>query len=423
MKNYEEVTKSVMERSNEIIAKKSRRHRIMMTAVSTSATCLVIAGALGFGAWISSRQDNDVVLSANSDLPPFSADTTVTASDEHIYDTTAAVENGLNDPSDTTAANIEPAETNKQHEIEGNPPIRLHDHDYIRSEKTVKDSFETPPKNGTVYISSELQNALDTIGDSYEDGCKAPYFVRFDYYKDGELIVPTEDLFNSERARLQELIDYCNENDEYTQPCTFGFGWSSSDWEVTKEYSLSATLYKAQMDICPPNEDYAIVINLDDSFSATFYVGEIVESDPQPSQTPTRAPSSHYSYKAGDSYTLEAPAENGQVRIAEALTDAIDHYGRYYCDGVENQFCVVIEYYNNGQRINPDTEFFEKEKTRLTELCGTDDFMHSPATEEIELRDYDFLWADLTVSQMNKITVDETFGCVIYLIGDYQRSY
>lgn len=423
MKSYEEVTKDVLKRSEEVIKNKYKRNRRLMAAVSTSATCLVLTGALGAGMWLGSRQGNDVVLSANSDLPPFSADTAAAAFTEDIHDETTMTENGSNDPSDTTAANIEPAETNQQHEIEGNPPIRLHDHDYIRSEKTVKDSFETPPKNGTVYISSELQNALDTIGDSYEDGCKAPYFVLFDYYKDGERIVPTEDLFNSERERLRELIDYCNENDEYTQPCTFAFGWSSSDWEVTKEYSLSATLYKAQMDIFPPNEDYAIVINLDDNYSCTFYVGEIAESDPQPAHELTRAPSSHYTYKAGDSYTLEAPAENGQVRIAEALNEAIDYYGRYYCEGVEDQYCVVIEYYSNGQRINPDAEFFEKEKARLTKLCGTDDFMHSPATEEPELRDYDFMWGDLTVSQMEKITADETFGCVIYLIGDYQRSY
>lgn len=421
MKDYNEVAKSVFERSKELIIKKNKRNMRIMTAVRTSGICLVLVSVIGFGSWLGGSQGGDIASTVDGSFPSASDNSTAVSNNSE-----AASEGNSSSVKESEAASEENSSSVKETVFaESEPPSAapaFHAHDYINSENTVKDNFDTPPKNGKVYISSQLKNALDTVGDCYEDGCKAPYLLLFDYYKDGQLIVPTEALHSSEWERLKSHFNCYEGSEEYTQTCTMGFGSYRAGWDAETEYFIHGNLYKPQIESFPPNEDYAVVISLDDGHSATFWEGESTEIDKQPEQEMVRTPFSIYSHKSGP-YTLETPPENGKVKIAESLLEAIEYNGQYYEGNAENLFVVVIEYYKDGQRIDPDEAFYEKEKIRLKELCGTNRLEYSPASEEPECRDFNFMYVELTRSQMDKITVDDSTGCTIYLIGDYQHTY
>lgn len=63
MKNYNEVAESVFRRSKEVIKQNAKRRRTIIQ-VGSAASCLVIAGAAGFGVWRNSVRGSDAVLSA-----------------------------------------------------------------------------------------------------------------------------------------------------------------------------------------------------------------------------------------------------------------------------------------------------------------------------------------------------------------------
>lgn len=63
MKNYNEVAESVFRRSKEVIKQNNKRRRTLI-AIGSAASCLVIAGAAGFGVWRNSVRGSDAVLSS-----------------------------------------------------------------------------------------------------------------------------------------------------------------------------------------------------------------------------------------------------------------------------------------------------------------------------------------------------------------------
>lgn len=62
MKNYDEVAESVFRRSKEVIKQNNKRRRTLI-AIGSAASCLVIAGAVGFGVWRNSVHGADMALS------------------------------------------------------------------------------------------------------------------------------------------------------------------------------------------------------------------------------------------------------------------------------------------------------------------------------------------------------------------------
>lgn len=89
MKNYEEVAKDVLKRSEEVIIKKIKRQRRVMKAISTAAVCLVLVGAAGFGAWMSRQQGSNIVLNAKTDLQPQTAGDSVSDETEPLTSASA----------------------------------------------------------------------------------------------------------------------------------------------------------------------------------------------------------------------------------------------------------------------------------------------------------------------------------------------
>lgn len=84
MKNYNEVAESVFRRSKEVIKQNNKRRRTLI-AIGSAASCLLIAGVVGFGAWKNSLRSTDAVLSngqfANDNVNHSSEDDTVSVTD------------------------------------------------------------------------------------------------------------------------------------------------------------------------------------------------------------------------------------------------------------------------------------------------------------------------------------------------------
>ena len=84
MKNYDEVAESVFRRSKEVIKQNTKRRRTLI-AIGSAASCLVIAGAAGFGVWRNSVHGADAVLSsgqfANDGVNHSAEDDTVSVTD------------------------------------------------------------------------------------------------------------------------------------------------------------------------------------------------------------------------------------------------------------------------------------------------------------------------------------------------------
>lgn len=315
MKSYEEVTKDVMKRSEEIIKNKYRRRRRLMTAVSTSATCLVLAGALGLGAWISSHRGSDIVLSSSGDLPPLAVDDVITAFTGIIGNSQSAIaeytSDGFdstdfsepvevvsgnscsNNPSDTIVTNMESFETcpwyentthstsysdsispgmitcdwdetehhHSQYEDEQNSHLPTMIFDYEGDNANINTDPKIPPQNGTVHITQALFDAIKRYGDLDEYGCcENKYIVVIDYYVNGRHINPTEELFERERVRLQKLLG------DITGLSFEAIGRNSGE---TEYYDIHACLTKSQISnigCIATDEDFGCVIYLRDNY-------------------------------------------------------------------------------------------------------------------------------------------------------------
>ncbi len=295
MKSYEEVTKDVLQQSEDIIKNKTKKRRRIMTAVKTSIACITLAGALVIGVWITGNQGGDIVLT------PFDATNTVNT-EFTGYFSDWSTDKGIltnmwrtDEPVDTSFFEYDDdpifSENTGPDEISGeivsgtvNPsdrppattptdpwnfPPGSHYHEIINCKMADKLDPSIPPKNGTVYISKELKHNLDFYGDSYGDGCRVPYYVEFAYYKDGELIDPAETLYYSEQNRLK---DFLSEIKDSIPDCfIYGCYTDSQDREEKTEF-IYGMLYKSQVENYPANENYGIVIRLNDHYPGVMVV-------------------------------------------------------------------------------------------------------------------------------------------------------
>ena len=391
MKNYNEVAESVFERSKELIIKKNKKYTRTMIALKTTAISCALISAVGFGSWWSSNQGCDIVLSSGSASLPFVSDTN----------------------SETTAA-----------ESKNPPPVPVsettHTHRVIESLNTVRDNFETPPENGKVYISSELQNALDTYGDSFKDGCKAPYSVILDYYKDGELVELYKELGDSECARLHDFIYNLYVSEEYPINAALSCvqtNWEYDNGETEHKTELYGTLYKEQIENFLPNEEYAIVLNLD---AATI----IFPASPSKQFCPDHGSNFISSYpKHGTDYSY-APA-NGTVYISEALRECMNNNSsQQYDDGCRRIYQVKPVYFKDGKALDyfDLCQIMEDEKQRLQPFVYENFDVANCPTIIIETfsNDGDGVEATLTKELVESFTALEGYGISLYLAYNYE---
>ena len=422
MKDYNEVAKSVFERSKELIIKRNKRNMRIMTALRISAICLMPVCAIGFGTRWNGGQGGDIALSSSSTSQPFASNTYAT--------------NVLADPKTTADESKNPASTTV--------PTAAHTHDCISRPISVKKNhFETPPENGKVYISSTLQETIEFYGDSFRDGCKAPYSVILDYYKDGELVKLSKELGDSECDRLHnfiyDLYDYDNEEYPTSASLSCVVTWKNNNRD-TEEAKLFGTLYKGQIENFPPNEEYAIVLDLlvfgadSDSFSDSSSE-EFPDSSSQefPASSKNFCPDHDASYissypKHGTDYD-HAPANN-TVYISEILGECMDNNSQLFDDGCCQLYQVKPVYFKDGKVFELDELLLSDESQRLLPFayenfdpircltCIIDTFYHDIDTfgndndnHGIELR--------LTKEQIESFPASEEYGISLFLAYNY----
>lgn len=290
MKSYEEVTKSVMERSKEIMAAKARRSRIINNSIRGGATCLVLVGAIGFGAWWSGRQSSDIVLSSGRETEdPYS-----TTFIGYLYTGESLSDNNDYEGSfDAFATNMEPVEARPWYEnttCSTSCPVNIspgmitcdwaeteHHHsqsedyqsshlptmifDYESDYAHLNSDLKIPPENGTVHVTQALFDAVKRYGDLDEYGCcENKYIVVIDYYVDGKHINPTEEFFESERVRLQKLLGDIS---------GFSFETIGRNSGGTEYYDIHACLTKSQISnigCIAADENFGCVIYLRDNY-------------------------------------------------------------------------------------------------------------------------------------------------------------
>lgn len=263
MKDYNEVAKSVFERSKELIIKKNKRNMRIMTAVRTSGICLVLVSAIGFGTWWNNRQGSDIILSSNGSLPTLAADNTELSA---VYTETNQTEISIDKISETGSENAnEPFMTVSsldrftESDPETHYPTMIFDYESDYSH--LNSDPKIPPENGTVHVTQALFDAVKRYGDLDEYGCcENKYIVVIDYYVDGKHINPTEELFESERVRLQKLLG------DITGLSFEAIGRNSGE---TEYYDIHACLTKSQIsDIgcIAAEENFGCVIYLRDNY-------------------------------------------------------------------------------------------------------------------------------------------------------------
>lgn len=290
------------------------------------------------------------------------------------------------------------------------------------SEKYSLDS-DTAPQNGTVYISNSLREAMNFYGDTFNDGCAVRYRINIKYYKNGELIVPTQSLFDSEMDRLEDVkqLGY-DENGNYISG-HFSYGWHSSDWGQTKEYHIRSSLTKLQLEHFTAGEGYGIALFLDDNEIESYYIDNSGGSEPIDfsNSEPAHILTIIYSFESDNTYPEKLP-QNGTVYFTSALSNAINHYGDLDAEGYEIMYSVTIDYYMDGERFDPDEDFSEYEEKRLTDLLGEMSFFGLVTSYDdsgrIRLHEIE---AHLTKSQLESLTADKEFGCAIYLRDNYSQ--
>lgn len=256
MKNYEEVTESVFQKSDEIIKRNKRRRNTMMK-IGASAGCLIVVGAVGVSVWANGNK-----------IPTESSGQFISDSAALAFGAGDTVYNGafVGDESSRPADVGGVAEKIPQDSVMNGMIILSPDNDnpdfhyttVIGGFETEDDERKIAPPNGQIHISKALNAAMEKYGDVDEYGNEIEYFVIIEYLQDQQIIDPTDELFESERERLKEPLGL---------DMVIGFETRSCDWGAHSEHGIFARFTKAQIEKFTANPDYGYVIELYDNYN------------------------------------------------------------------------------------------------------------------------------------------------------------
>ncbi len=104
---------------------------------------------------------------------------------------------------------------------------------------------EYSPENGTVIVGKSLKKAIETYGREDKNG-ELDYRVLIEYYKDGERIDTTEEVWDSEQARGAEL----------------SFETYSTEWGNNVEYRIYRYMTVDEIENFKPSGEYGYVLHL-----------------------------------------------------------------------------------------------------------------------------------------------------------------
>lgn len=256
MKNYEEVTKNVFRKSEELIAR-NRRRRNTMIKIGASACCLAVIGGVGATAWSRGRNpapEEQTAVSDNNTIA-FGGDTDVVGN-PIITDSIGTwsgqtVSNGNSDSTTSYAAGTwcSPIMTTDN---SGSASIITHISGF---EVEDTDTVKIAPDNGQIHISKALSAAMEQYGDVDENGNEIVYHVVISYLQDRQTIPATYELWEQEHMRIKEQLEL-----------GLGFETYSSDWGAHSEHWIHADFTKSEIESFTADPNYGYVIDLYDNY-------------------------------------------------------------------------------------------------------------------------------------------------------------
>lgn len=282
MKNYDEVAESVFRRSKEVIKQNTKRRRTL-TAIGSAASCLLIAGAVGFGVWRNSVRGTDMVLSggqfANDGRDYRGASDTVVNHEHSVHEVASGDRDdligtivGLDPPeypeldetsgsgtlgndtpgsangpgyatSSSEPAQELPEETSGSGDIsQSAPPCHQSVVQVVDSYPKISPGTYDAPANGTAYLSEPLKGAMEEYVSTNED---CLFYVTVDLYKDGECIG----------------VDSAGFKEEWDRLCGHGFD-CVYDTCAADEHHLSMLISREKLENFIPAEGYGYTLCL-----------------------------------------------------------------------------------------------------------------------------------------------------------------
>lgn len=259
MKDYKTVAEDVFRRRDEIIEENKIRRK-KLAEVGISAACWAAVGAVGFGVWkthiagkIGNSQD---ILSSTEQKAP-----------DNLLSSEIA-------PSDSVHSDYFDELMSRPYNHSGIPGSETSDNEYIvdgvdirccvpihggidgpEENYTIKghisnidvefEKAEYSPENGEVIIANSLKKAIEIYGAEDSHG-ELYYHVIIEYYKDGELVETTKDLWQSEHDRGAHL----------------NFESYSSDWGATFEHHIWNNMTVSELESFEPSGEYGYVMHL-----------------------------------------------------------------------------------------------------------------------------------------------------------------
>lgn len=400
MKDYKDVAEDVFRRSAEIIEQNKLRKKKRIE-ICVSAACWAAVAAVGVGVWTTSRRhDADMVTSELQ----FANDSKNQESDTVISSATKPIMS-----CSSSCSEAEPLDISKGSSID----IRcypVHSNVMIPSHTRVGfyggdgvDKYAAP-EGGQVIFDRSLKEAMAAYGKSDEYG-DIVYDVMIEYFKDGKRVDPTRALWESELERFGS--SYYLETD-------------NTDPDNVRHYTGIRSASYEMLENFTPSEDYGYFVVLRGDLFDGIDTG------------PNERLYSHGDHTA--SFELEGAdfcnprgsisnidfeieegdysPENGTVVIAKTLKIAMAYYGRSDKNG-EIDYRVILEYYKDGERVDPTKEIWDSEQARGAELS-----FETYSTEwgkNVEYRIYRYM----TVDEIKNFEPSGEYGYVLHLYNVY----
>lgn len=246
MKNYEEVTKSVFRKSEEIIARNERRRNTIMT-VGMSACCLAAVCGVGTIAW--NRARNTVPVESSAQF----------VSDDY------ANAPGAGDTVTSTASNPitdNNIPTNHWDEYcytqDDNGNFSQIFTTTIRGFEAEDSEEKIAPDNGQIHISKALKAAMEHYGNIDENGNEIVYYVVITYFQDHHKILSTEEHYKKELDRFEKQLNH-SLSFSFVRVCG-----------PNHEQTIFANLTKSEIENLTADPNYGYVIELHDENDYEF---------------------------------------------------------------------------------------------------------------------------------------------------------
>lgn len=271
MKDYKNVAEDVFRRSSEIIEENKRRKRRLIE-IGASAACWAAAGAVGFGVWkASGLKIPNIVISEGqfaNDGKDHSGDSDVVLIDP-AQGGNDPMPGGVTEPVNGQNGSVgeetsRPASYPELDEKDIDPRCEPIMHVLIPADTDFEPIIirgrisnipgcvretEYSPENGTVVISGSLKTAIDIYGREDKNG-EIDYRVIIEYYKDGERIDTTKEIWEFERARDVRL----------------NFQSNGSEWGEHWEHHIWDYMTVNELENFEPSEEYGYVLYLYDVY-------------------------------------------------------------------------------------------------------------------------------------------------------------